>query len=118
MGDLKALIEAVEAGTAKGEDFNVAPSAGWFGHSEMDAYRAYHGDMNAALALFKELLPGWDWMKPAAEWKPDSVAVVSPHIEPPGPDDDCAGRPWFVGEYQTPARALLLATMKAVEAQR
>ena len=108
MGDLDKLIAAVEAGTAK--DFRAlltdsdnpaerAKRCGW-------ASSAYNGSLDAALRLHEALLPGWDYSI-------DNVQRVKPFVYVV---DD--GGPEFHAEAGTPARAFLLAILRALQAQR
>jgi hypothetical protein len=75
--------------------------------------------MSAAKALHDALLPGWAWWHPANDWTPDSVAVQSPHWqEAKSEDPDSGGYPRFVGVAERhPARAWLLAILRALEAE-
>lgn len=112
MSDLQRLIEAVESGTY--EDVceaarNIASKArdtGDFWPSN-DVRKAYLGSLDAALALKDVLLPGWTW----GRWSNGHMWVTT--------DVDDANR--FVtstGYFQdNPARALLLAILRALAAK-
>jgi hypothetical protein len=116
---IRALREAVEARPA-GQVFDgfTDDLDRWFEAFPTKTYpvsdnarlarRACDGDMNAALALMKAVLPGWEW------WA-DGVNGAS--VWYAGVEGDA---PYFDGEYgpnvDTPARALLLAVLKALEA--
>lgn len=101
---LDKLIEAVEAGTLTGDDDLSYPA----GAPEMidtalgmdsvwdTVCLAHDGSLDAALALHEALLPGWDW---AREW--GYMAVVK------------KGAGSFSARSDTPARAWLLAVLKA-----
>lgn len=53
---LRALIEAVEAGTATIFDFEYCAA---LGHEWVTGWNAYRGSLDAAKALHDALLPGW-----------------------------------------------------------
>ena len=114
---LRTLIEAVEAG--KWSPFYAVTALG-SDRLKIDAKRAFDGSVDAALALMEAVLPGvpvalhdmtldylgaqgWvakiNW--PHTVWQPTFTA--------PGPFA-------YEGRADTPARALLLAILKAVEA--
>ena len=104
MTDLDRLIAAVDAGEFPGDvtarDLG-APNAEF---AILTFYEAFSGSLDAALALKEALLPGWKWG--AHEPKPGTFrAYVSRwsalRIMP------------FTEEAPTPARALLLATLRA-----
>ena len=74
---------------------------------------AFHGDMNAALALHEALLPGW-------------VARMTVGTKTPGMEDrnnHCWLEEWESGNevramnMPSPARAWLLAVLRAVETE-
>ena len=106
---LDNLIDVVEAG----EDYverHIQRAFGGYRSSANSAYinRAYHGSLDAALALHEALLPGWRWQHGFAVGGHGSHAatVWLPHME------DAQWKVHFaVGE--TPARAWLLAVLKA-----
>jgi hypothetical protein len=111
---LKELAAKVEAGrldecrytTARFED------AGFDKWAEL----AYHGSLDAAKALHEAVLPGWKPRMPAAPWNEKSFAVEGPTLVD-DPEGDCSGFPSFVGKSDTPARAWLLAILRALIAQ-
>jgi hypothetical protein len=110
---LRKLIEAVDAGKAElgGNQYpwtlfmHVFPAGGEWDTAFIGAKESYQGSLDAAKALHEALLPGWAWALEAAD-----VAEV-----------------WPLGRLFTsircfsdgagPARAWLLAVLKAVEAQ-
>ena len=101
---LDRLIEAVEAGEiSKGvtglkafEQF----SRNAFGlYQSNAAWRAHNGSLDAALALHEVLLPGWRW---------DLDAACNAGVW-----NSCDLLPAITGEANTPARAWLLAVLKA-----
>lgn len=99
MGDtttLRALIEAVEAGTF------MMDALPW--PHEVTAYEAFSGSLDAAKALHEALLPEWDWTING-----NGQAVVWP---PGSADDQNRGSIETDIEGQ-PARALLLAALRA-----
>lgn len=57
---IAALIEAVEAGTATTRDFIDAFGGIPMGN-DIEAYNAYNGSLDAAMALHEALLPGYGW---------------------------------------------------------
>ena len=102
MTDLDRLIEAVEAKTWHGDTTSM------FDHAEhMNAYRAFGGSLDAALSLHKALLPRCKWgiHEPLKGLFRAYVSTWS------------ALRPMpFTAEAEDPARALLLATLRAYRA--
>lgn len=56
MTDLDKLIEAVEAGWWVGDTTSIFEN-----DEHMNAYKAYHGSLDAAKALKCVLLPNWKW---------------------------------------------------------
>lgn len=97
MTDLDKLIEAVEGGCAQNTHFDAIDDSGQYA----SAIQAYHGSLDAARALYDELL-GHD-----AGW------VVSQHIA-----KVVMGELGDDGVYESvipgsPARAFLLSTLKA-----
>ena len=99
---IAALIKAVEAGTANMRDFIDA-----FGRIPMgnniEAYNAYHGSLDAAKALHEALLPGCDWGRTEGNIYVKNPNVGSRSTKWGGPNED-------------PARAWLLAILRAKEA--
>lgn len=104
MDALDKLIEAVEAGTAKISDFIVIP----IGEDMLEIFalqsEAYHGSLDAALALHEALLPGWAV----------NIDILIGRKGPISSDvklnDDMT---IYAGQEKTPARAWLLAVLKA-----
>jgi hypothetical protein len=104
---IRELREAVEAGTARNETFLNALGHISVGTTEV-AFRAFHGSLDAAVALVEAVLPGWDWTirnLPDADLKPPRELR---HLGHAYADSTNSGYP---------ARALLIATLKALEAQ-
>lgn len=104
MTDLDKLIAAVEAGDMWSETQYAV-----FGNGTdlVNAYQAaFDGSLDAALRLHEALLPGWDYSI-------DNVQRVKPFVYVV---DD--GGPEFHAEAGTPARAFLLAILRALQAQR
>lgn len=109
---LDRLIAAVKAGEFDGQPFKYnAFAKAW--EAAFGAYTepnftgpeaAYHGSLDAALALHNALFPGWGWLLSA------SNAKVSPYND----TEDVAGS---YGMADNPARAWLLAILKAYRAQ-
>lgn len=101
MTDLDKLIDAVE-----GEDIDSAMplSDEQFRLLRVWSYiyNAYNGSLDAAKALHEALLPGWDWGR-----DPNGYNWVSMHTNEIG----CADN------GDTPARAWLLAILKAYRSQ-
>lgn len=125
MADIRTLREAVEAGTLHKEKYGgmslatacyprdqngrMLPDAG--GWSDGNVIDAYHGSLGAANALHDALLPGW---------------VARPQIGGAGAGVSfwhCTIEDWESGEeihvhnMPTPARAWLIAILKALEAR-
>ena len=107
---LDALIEAVEAGTWP-EDWREVTRALTLHPDErhIHAKRAFNGSLDADLALHEALLPGWGWSLnansgPASKLSQDAIVdAINPFR--------CHG-----GNSSTPARAWLLAILKAYRA--
>ena len=100
---IRALIEAVEAGVEE-----TLPWRRVFGWDDtLNADAAHNGSLDAALALHEALLPGWVF-----DVTNDSAFVVRD-----GVDWDNARNPQYVGESEIPARAWLLAILRAHEVQ-
>lgn len=101
---LRRLIEAVEKGATPGVGWTV-PVFGEAGFAErQDCRKAFRGDLNAAVALHKALLPGWVWTMhgngQAVVWPPGTADVQNAGCI----ETDIEGKP---------ARALLLAILRA-----
>ncbi|UNY40270.1 hypothetical protein KLEP181_gp63 [Paracoccus phage vB_PmaP_KLEP18-1] len=97
---LDKLIEAVGAGEWDYEEdvFKMfSPARGM-------TVRAYHGDLNAALALHEALLPGWEWDVASS----DAAAVFT---------GSALSGPSELAASSTPARAWLLAILRAYRQQ-
>lgn len=115
MNDLDKLIKAVEGDPA-------APVEGVFEFATRDqaqwAAKAYNGDLNAALRLHEALLPGYA-LERLALWHgcPATVHIWGTHKERDGKfwHDYRDGR--FEANADNPARAWLLAILKALSAQ-
>lgn len=110
MSDMERLIAAVEA---TGDDAEVLMIDVAYAIVEAreeadeigaDMLRAYNGSLDAALRLHEALLPGWDYCI-------DYVQRVKPLVYV---QDD--GGPTHDGEADTPARAWLLAILRAMQA--
>jgi hypothetical protein len=97
---MKELLAAVETGTIAAHDAD--PFAFTLGPTEWNlAHHAYRGDMNATLALHAALLPGWGYA-----FTSDSAITGKPCATVYG-----GGRS-YDGEAPSPARALLIATLR------
>lgn len=103
MGDVRKLIEAVERGEppvtwrAFKSDERIAMLAG----------EAFHGSLDAAKALHDALLPGWKWG--VGFGVTIGFASVCPRSQSP--------RAAFTVEHTDPARAWLLAILRALEGE-
>lgn len=103
MGDLARLIEAVEAGAISTD---LIMSAIEEPSDQLNTLGAFDGYLDAAKALHDALLPGWIF-----DATNDSAFVMRPwdyHGEPP---------PQYGSEADNPARAWLLAILRALEAE-
>lgn len=102
--DLDRLIEAVEAGrdifpTDFPPDF---PKRQW-------ALRASEGSLDAAVTLLEVLLPGWDWcLNSRHYWEKSEGPLALIKTGQPGVDLKVVD-----AKGSTPARALLLAALRA-----
>ena len=104
---LQRLHDAVVEGTAKRQTFAEAFTERGIASPYWNASSAYDGSLDAAKALHEALLPGWEWRvveRRAWVWSYPSTLQGGDEIE----DDDGAG---------LPARAWLLAVIKALMAQ-
>lgn len=112
---LNKLIEAVEAGTwsPSGHPIEVMPN-----YTEFSG--AYHGDLNAAKALHEALLPGWRvenlcqhvfkghwWCSLLRPTEGDEAGNITRH-----------GRSVYIFDQVSPARAWLLAILRAYATQQ
>lgn len=108
MSALDKLIEAVEAGTADHSDF-----AAMFPYPICDhAGEAHHGSLDAALALHEALLPGWSKLLHGGH---HGVADYGMQVEKVQRDNT---RIRGNGLASTPARAWLLAILRAYRTQQ
>lgn len=99
--DMEQLIEAVEEGLpspTNWRSFAALPEGDPDNPNTILAHRAYYGDLNAAVKLVEALLPGWGWLM--LDCGTPAALVVR--------DDDIHEE-----RSTTPARALLLAILKA-----
>ena len=103
---IRGLIEAVEAGEVGWNRLATTAEDAIPPKEAALAATAYSGSLDAAKALHAALLPGWDWTMhgngQAALWPPGSI------------DEQNAGCIEADIEGQ-PARALLLAILRALE---
>lgn len=108
MSDLRKLIEAVQSGTAKATDFHCEPFYSCRDGEYTSAVNTYCGDLNAAKALHEALLPEWEWTVHS-----NGQAVVWP----PGTIDEQNAGMIETDIDGQPARALLLAILRAVRSR-
>lgn len=103
---LKGLIDAVDAGDVIAAiNWSIF---GWKDHSAeccANIFKAHNGDLNAAKALHDALLPGWIF----------DVTNGSAFVMRDLPDADLTHDmcPQYLGEADSPARAWLLAILRA-----
>lgn len=114
MTDLDKLIDAVEAGTASTMLFDQVLGGVFcerFGCGASVAEAAYFGSLDTAKALHDALLPGWAWtIQENGEqtvWPPNDIAD----------QEWCADGITVSVEGMDPARAWLLAILRAVKAK-
>jgi len=101
MGDaLTRLADAVEAGTATEADFDAAWPHAMNGEHHY-AKTAYHGSLDAAKALHEAVLPEW-WF------------AIQPTGATVGKMERTHDGNVFDGANQNPARAWLLAILRAL----
>lgn len=113
---LNKLIEAVEAGSLHEQELGGMPMCTaaypvicgdnwncgkW---SDRNCLAAYHGDLNAAKALHEALIPGAHWHLDENEDRGYVAGVFFGN--------------WHEGVAKTPARAWLLAILRAYAAQQ
>ena len=110
---LKALLAKVEAG----EVHNYASTFAIVRclNTQFDTsilndllVKAYTSDLNAAKALHEAVLPGWSWVKPDGP-EMGSIRVFGP--------DNGDFYPSAIGKASNPARAWLIAILKALIAE-
>ena len=98
---LKRIAEKVEAGEWSNRK-TLAMDAGFDLDAIVYAVRAYSGSLDAAKALHEAVLPGWDYIVARTNGGLITLAQVGPDVE----------------EFdQDPARAWLLAILRALIAQ-
>ena len=103
---IAALIEAVEAGTWLPDGYAEYPAffPDWMGvRNAQSMTEAYLGSLDAAKALHEALLPGWGWDVASS----DAAAVFK---------GNALHGPAELASSTTPARAWLLAILRAKEA--
>ena len=106
MTDLDKLIEAVDAGSIAASDLDPFARAFGVTSAANDAHMAYRGSLDAAKALHDALLPGWVFEVAVRPLGGPAAAVWRPkHKE------------MFDAIANTPARAWLLAILKAHRSQ-
>ena len=108
---LQALADKVEAGEIALSDLDqFIPSFGMTTTAN-DAHMAYRGSIDAAKALHEAVLPGWAWtINDSGEqtmWPPNEIAD----------EEWCADGILSVGPENNPARAWLLAILRALIAK-
>ena len=107
MTDMDKLIEAVEAGEADLDQFPAAgnsPYRNWI-------VGAYRGSLDAAHRLHEALLPGWGWEASSADRQSHAEVWTDDDFDAAVPSPPISAR------SATPARAWLLAILRAVKAQ-
>ena len=105
---LRGLIDAVETGNADFDwGFAASPSRKALPEHWHDAMNAYLGSLDAAKRLHDALLPGWRWGAGAGD-KMQFAAV----LEPEKPLSATIN-----AESDNPARAWLLAILRALEGE-
>ena len=105
MSDLDKLIEAVEAGSLPTFPETVRAVRGADADA-VDVDMAFNGYLDAALSLHEALLPGWGWET--------GVNATFTSIAQVWKDGRSSA---FQGVSELPARAWLLAILRAVKAK-
>ena len=108
---MKTLIEAVERSEwtiTHWRDFTAIPTGSGDTPGPILAHHAYHGNMNAALALHKAMLPGWG-VELAISGDHSSALVFLD-----GWRDEYSEN-WVTLKGANPARTILLAILRALE---
>lgn len=104
---LRWLADAVEAGNYGWNTIaSMFEAAGIGLPLSQIAATAYSGDVNAALEMAKALLPGWDW---------SLHGTGQATLWPPGTVDEQSSGAIEIDIEGKPARALLLALLRALE---
>lgn len=116
MTDLRKLIEAVEGGCATRDHFFCIYGEDDFNNAES----AYHDSLDAAKALHESLLPGWASRVWSAQGEDADAEVYPPLVTGHDFNGRTEGGDIFSAEVDgnNPARAWLIAVLKAYEAQR
>lgn len=117
---LRKLIEAVEEGALPDEDWrlmhDIWSPRNWHDIGHNVRY-SMHGSLDAAKALHEALLPGWKKVLNLNEFSDGSVVCT---MFGPIPED--AGKwemaPTWAARSDNPARAWILAILRAYEAQQ
>jgi hypothetical protein len=119
MYNMNLLIADIAAGTARFMMFRAAFSNtcddSTIQELEAKAWCSYGGDMNAALALFNALLPGWAMRVWACDEDDADAEVYPPMVVGKEYQGRTEGVDIFKAEVSgnNPARALLLASLRA-----
>lgn len=104
---LAALIAKVEAGTAEGRIGNDVFYLAFPDDFGSAAYDAYHGSLDASVGFVEAVLPGWTWYMSS-----DGEATVwDERLQ------GCTSITVCKAAAASPARALLLAALRALAAQ-
>jgi hypothetical protein len=106
---LKELAKKVEAGETL-TIFGRSDPCG-LGRARMHLVTAYQGSLDAALALHEAVLPGWFVRGLTQRGHDIWHATIWPELSIVGRED------MVIGKSATPARALLLADIRALIAQ-
>ena len=114
---LQALAEKVEAGADTEHDHAAAfPSESAYGHCTWhDSHKAAGGSLDAAKALHEAVLP--EWVLGEFMWWRDCCRVALMEIDHNGRHGGRYARGTAGAENADPARAWLLAILKALIAQ-
>lgn len=111
MTDLSALIARVEEGTYADRDLEIE-IARELGLVERDRrplpwLHCYTESLDSVLSLIEQKLPGWRWsVESAGGGKFEGCLFASP-----------TGQPLKSGSSQIPSRALLAATLRAIQSK-
>jgi hypothetical protein len=105
--ELRKLIEAIQSGSIERHDLDAFIPALGLNIACNRAHAAYNGFLDAAKGFHEELLPEWDWG--VGFDKGEATAGVALNASDGG---------FIEGRANNPARAWLIAILKAVEASK
>lgn len=115
MTPIQTLIAKVEAGESRTWEIQEAATEVWTEDVISDAWaniidgtwKAYNGSLDAAISLLEAVLPGWEWGAVNNDEFYKAPAAFVARMDDPKIGKEATS--------ETPARALLLCILKAME---